>query len=260
MYPRIAGPQSLTPLSADSRCLFNFDCADTRVNGATGTLHAITEHEGVFTRGAHTLAATDATAVAYTAQYAQPAWSSRAWPPLGDLAPQPALGIEMGLFDALTFPTRMPWQFHRGVFAAIETGARVIAGATLFAITTAAGTGAGLWLDTTGTYYRLTLTDGTNTITATLASGASVAGDRLLFDWQYDDDGTLRLNLVVGKTVPTNRAVSSTVLLTMPTTTASDLAVRINARSASANNAQQWFRRCKIVAGNPDPITLQGIR
>ncbi len=259
MYPRIAGAQSVSPLSADSRCLFHLDCADTRVDAMTGALLAITEHRGAFTRGSQTQAATDATAMSYTAQYAQPAWASRNWPPVGELDPQPALGLELGLYDRVAFPYQAPWQPHRGRLLGIETGARILTNACLFAITSVAGTGPGLWLDSTGVYYRLTVTDGTTTAVATLPGGGSVSGDRLAFEWQLDASGFVHVALLVGKTVPAQRAVSASAI-TYPTSVASDLAVRLNSRTPTTYGAQQWFRSAKLVAGNPDPLILAGIR
>lgn len=265
MRPLIAAPQSRAPLSADSRCWFHYDAAETTVNAETGALRAITGHAGVFTRGA-TLAAWDSAGLPYTAQHAQPAWEGMPWYVPGDLDPVPAFGARMGTADRLTFPAALPWGAHKGMHMFVELGARVgTAGGTLLAYTRDDGTGAGWWIDTTGGAggtYRMTVRDAVGaTAIATLGAGSGhpVVNDRVVLTWQLTASGALVLTQSVNDAPP--KRADGVGTIAWPAAPYADMRLRVNYRSVSAPNAAaQWHRRTKLVPGNPTPPLLMELR
>jgi hypothetical protein len=206
---RIAAPMSMDPLSADSRCLFHADCAQTRIDAETGGLVAITEHVGAFSRGGNTLTATDMDGVTYSAPPSMPAWESRSWPIPGDLSPQPAFGLLMGEHDRVAFAVQFPWQPHRGMHAMIETGAAAVEGATLLSITNDTMTGPAMWIAAVGGVYTMTVTDGASTITAAVPGAAPAAGQRVTFDWRLTNEGFLEFAQTIGGSASRQRAMSS---------------------------------------------------
>ena len=168
-----------------------------------------------------------------------------------------AMGLRMGTSDFLTWGVAPLPQAMTGLLDLIETGARETANATLFAITNDAVSGARLWLDTSGSYYRLSWTDGTTTRTATLAAGQPTSGQRVRLWWSLASTGALALSQSINGGADTTATAAA---LTLPASWATGAVIRLNALGDTENPAQAWYRRVKLVPGLADVDTLEAIR
>lgn len=247
LFPGLGTPAPAAPLEVLSRDLFDLDFADVEWSPDSGLVIARCGHTGAFSRGGAALAGViDATGATYTASGAEPAWEMRDWDNDGV---REAFGLRMGTNDRLPFATAVRPMAMHGLLELIETGARTTANATLFALRNDAATGAGLWLDTSGTYYRVSWTDGTTTRTATLTVGQPVSGDRVRFVWELSATGVLTLRQSINGGAETT---ASAAALALPAAWATGAAWRLNARGSSANPAQGWYRRARVRAGALD--------
>lgn len=254
LFPSYGVPTPAAPLEALSRDLFELDFSAVEWSADTGAIIAASGHVGTFTRGATLASVSDSSGVTYTALEAQPAYEARDWDNDGV---REAFGLRMGTADRLAFPAAFRLRQHAGLLEIIETGARTTAGATLFAYRNDGATGAGIWLDTSGTFYRLNYSDGTTTRTATLTSGAPVSGDRVRFTWQMATDGAITLVQSINGAASTN---ASAAALALPTAAPASASVRLNTQGATANPAQGWYRRLRLVPGGYDLTTLTARR
>lgn len=235
------------PISGD---LFSCDFRSLEVDPDTGTLTLPTGHVGTWSRNATLASVSDANGVTYTALDGQMAWEQRDWDNDGV---REAFGLRMGTSDRLAFPAALRFVAMAGLLEIIETGARATVGATLFAYQVDAGTGAGLWLDTSGSFYRFNYSDGTTTRTATLASGAPASGDRVIFTWQLASDGALTFKQSINGGAATTATAAALALPSAPLTAGS---IRLNSRGTSANPGQGWYRRARLVAGALNDTTI----
>jgi hypothetical protein len=235
------------PLAGD---LFLCDFRSLDVDPDTGTLTLPTGHVGTWSRNATLASVSDANGVTYTALDGQMAWEQRDWDNDGT---REAFGLRMGTSDRLAFPAALRFVAMAGLLEIIETGARTTAGATLLAYQVDAGTGAGFWLDTSGSFYRFNYSDGTTTRTATIASGAPVSGDRVVFTWQLTSAGALTFKQSINGAAATTATAAA---LTLPSAPLTGGSLRLNSRGTSANPGQGWYRRAKLVAGALDDVTI----
>ena len=201
---------------------------------------------GVFARAA-TLASVPGVVGTYTAPHSMPAWGVR----------DDRCGLQMGTADFLHWAVAPAPQAMSGWLEIVEAGARTVADATLFAITNDAVSGARMWLDTSGTFYRLNWSDGATTRTATLTAGQPVAGDRVRFWWRLGADGALTFRQSIND-APWSVATAAT--LALPATWASGAVVRLNSRGDTENPASGWYRAAKLVAGAVDVDVLSALR
>jgi len=240
LSPLFGAPMSAPNLSVLSRALLDFDAADLVWSPDTGVIVDASGHEGTFTRGATLASVLDANGATYTAQDAQIAFEQRT------IAGAEALCVRMGTSDRFVFPTNVRPQAMNGLVEIVETGARTSANATLFALRNDAASGAGVWLDTSGTYYRFNYSDGTTTRTATLTSGQPTSGDWVQFVWDITSTGVLTFRQYINGNSPTQAAAAA---LALPSSWATGAAWRLNRRGSSANPAQGSFRRVRVLPG-----------
>lgn len=167
-------------LSPRSRALLALDFRDGPLwEPTTGLLVARSGQRFSWSRGASTLASVTATGGTYTAPDTMPAW---------ELASS-ALGLRLGTNDVLRENADVNFAVGAisGEFAFIERGARAgTAGGTLLALSADNPTsGVRLYIDTSGSVYRLTADNGTSSATVTLGSGAPASGDEVKhrFEW-----------------------------------------------------------------------------
>jgi hypothetical protein len=252
MWPLFASPLPAAPLAPASRCLFHFDAADCE--SISGELLALSGHRGVFFRGATLASVVDSLGTTYTALDAQPAWEAR---DLDADTIREALGLRMGTSDRLAFENPPAPQPMSGLLEFVETGARTTANATLFAITNGAVTGVRLWIDTSGTYYRINWDNGSTTRTATLTAGQPTSGQRVRLRWAWAADGAITLWQSINGAAESS---ASAAALAIPAAWAADAVVRVNSRAPAANGAQGWYRRIKLVAGLVDVDALEAVR
>ena len=247
-FPWYGVPLSAGSLDAGTGALFDLDFRYADIDPDAGTLTTPSGHVGTWSRATTLASVADAAGGTYTALDGQMAWEQRTWD-----ASRDSFGLRMGTSDRLAFPSNMRAIAHAGLLEIIETGARTSSGATLFALRNDGATGAGLWLDTSATYYRFNYSDGSTTRTATLSSGQPTSGQTVRFTWQLASDGALTFYQSINGAAATS---ASAAALTLPSAWASSVSVRLNSRGTSANAAQGWYRRLKIVAGALDATTI----
>jgi hypothetical protein len=250
LLPPLGTPAAAAPLELWSRDLLSWDAALAEWSPDSGAILALSGHVGTWSRGATLASVADATGATYTAQASEPAWEQRDW--TGDSV-RDSFGLRMGTDDRLAWPTSVQPQAMAGLLEIIETGARTTSGATLFALRAANATGAGLWLDTSGTYYRMNYSDGSTTRTATLTSGQPTSGQRVRFTWQLASTGALTFRQSINGAAATEATAAA---LALPSAWPSDAAWRLNSRGASANPGQGWYRRVRVVAGALDEAVI----
>jgi hypothetical protein len=252
-FPPFGSPLSAAALEVVSRCGFFLDVAAMEET-SDGLLRAESGHLGVFSRGATLAGVLDNNAVSYTAVDAQVAYESRL-----DASGAMRAGIRMGPSDRLVFADPPPISELSGYLEMVETGARVgTAGATLFAICNDAVSGARLWLDTSGTYYRINWSDGTITRTATLTVGQPTSGQRVRLRWTLSATGVVTLWQSINDAAETTATAAA---LALTTAWGSEARVRLNARGDTENPAAgACFHVVKIVNGTPPLATLLAIR
>lgn len=230
-----------------SDCLWSWDAALASLESDQGVA-------GVFSRAATLASVSDGVGATYTAPHSLPAWEAR---DLDADGVREACGLRMGTADFLHWPVAPAPQAMTGLLDLIETGARTSANATLFAITNDAVTGARLWLDTSGTFYRLNWTDGTTTRTATLTVGQPTAGQRVRLWWTLTATGALTLSQSINGGADSTATAAA---LALPAAWAAGTVVRLNSRGDTENPAQGWYRRAKLVAGIVDVARLEALR
>jgi hypothetical protein len=196
---------------------------------------------GTFARVA-TRTATDSAAVSVTYPADVPAWSVR-----GGL-----LGLEAGVEDRLSWTWPHAPQAMSGALTFVETGGRTTSGRTLLSISNDAASGARLWLDTSGSYYRLQWTNGSTTRTATMTVGQPTSGQTVVLRWQLAADGALSLWQAIDGAAETTATAAA---LTLPAAWAADARLRLNS-VGTATGGQAWYRRLVIVAGVADGAAL----
>lgn len=254
LFPAFGPPLSTVITETQSRDLLEFDVAAVLWTADAGTLAAATGHVGTWSRGTSLASVSDATGSTYTALDAAPAYEQRDWD--GD-GVREAFGLRMGTSDRLAFPTAVRPMAQAGLLEIIETGARTTSGATLWALRNDGATGAGMWLDSSGTYYRMNYSDGTTTRTATLTSGQPTSGDRVQFLWELTAGGALTFSQSInGGTATTATAAA----LALPAAWASSASYRLNSQGTSANPGQGWYRRVRLMAGSLDPLVITARR
>jgi hypothetical protein len=250
LFPAYGPPISSVVTETQSDDLFEMDVASLSWTADAGTLTAATGHAGTWSRGTTLASVSDALGSTYTALDAAPAYEQRDWD--GD-GVRESFGLRMDTSDRLAWPTSLRPMAHAGLLEIIETGARTTSGATLFALRNDGATGAGLWLDTSGTYYRMNYSDGSTTRTATLASGQPASGDRVQFLWELTAEGVLTFSQSINGGTAT---IATAAALALPAAWASSASFRWNSQGTSANPAQGWYRRGRIVAGALDPLAI----
>jgi hypothetical protein len=212
--------------------------------GQDATLDLIAGRPGTFVRGV-TRTATDSNGATITYPADVPAWSVR-----GDL-----VGLETGVEDRLSWTWSAAPQAMSGALSFIETGGRVTTGRTLLSLSNDAATGARLWLDTDGDYYRIQWTDGSTTRTATLTAGQPTTGQSVVLRWRLAADGALTLWQSINHAPETTATAAA---LALPATWATDTRLRLNSLG-TGTGGQAWYRRLVIAAGVLDASALAAL-
>lgn len=230
-----------------SACLFHVDFARASLLSASGVA-------GVFARATTLASVSDGAGTTYTAPHSFPAWENRDLD--GDTVRE-ACGLRMGTSDFLHWVTPPAPQALSFLLEFVETGARTSANSTLFAICNDAVSGARLYLDTSGSYYRVTYHNGSTSVTATLSSGQPTSGQRVRLRGEWASNGALTIWQSINEAAETTATSSA---LALPTAWGTGAKLRLNSRGDTENPAQGWYRRLKLVAGAPDVAVLDAIR
>jgi len=224
-----------------SSALFAWDAADgPAMRWATGGLMARTGHEGTWSRGAATLASVLAATGSYTAQGSMPGWEART---IGGVA---QTVLRCGTSDRVTWvPGHGPQPFTWRM-SFIELGARTAANSTLWAYANDAVSGVRFFVDTSGSFYRVTYHNGSTFVTATLTSGAPTSGQDVLLWGTWAANGAVTINQRINGGSQTS---ASSGALALPSAWAAGTLIRLNRRGASVNAAQGAYRSLVIAPG-----------
>lgn len=250
-FPPYGVPLSPVALDATTKDLFECDFRNAEVDADAGTITTPSGHVGTFSRAATLASVQDAAATTYTALDGQMAWEQRDWDNDGSV--RESFGLKMGTSDRLVFPCNLRSNIAiSGLLEMIETGARTSASSCLWSLREDAASGAGLWLDTSGSFYRFNYRDGSTTRTATIASGQPASGDRVQFTWDLTAAGVLTFYQSINGAAATSASASA---LTLPSSWAASAKIRFNA-NGTGNAASGWYRRCRLVAGALNATTI----
>jgi hypothetical protein len=232
------------PLSITSRCMVHWWAPDLSTHAPR------TGHVGLFTRGA-TGTFVDQRSVSMTAVHAEPRWERR----------DGRMGLLMTAADRLRFGSATGGLGVRaiaqaGLLEIMESGARTTANATLFYLGNDAISGARLYLDTSGTYYRITFHNGTTSVTATLTAGQPMPGDTVLLRWQLYDDRSVQLWQSINGAAETATNRTSGIAAPSASAFGATTYARLNSRGSASNGGAGWYRLLKLMSGLPDYTTL----
>lgn len=253
-FPTFGVPSSAVGTDILSRDIFECDFAYLDWSADSNQYVALSGHTASFARGATLAGVVDANGNTYTALEAQLGWEYRDWD--RDSARE-AIGIRMDTSDTLGFSNSMLPMWHHGLLEMIELGARTMAaGTTIFSHRNDAATGAGFWIDTSGSGYRMNYSDGSTTRTATLSANTSATGDCLVFGWEISALGALTFSLTINSGAP---IVATAAALTLPATWAASSSTRFNS-NGTGSKAKGWYRRARMRAGTFDLTALMARR
>jgi hypothetical protein len=238
LIPTTLDPAELDPVS---RTIAHWRGADVSTRLVSGQL-------GTFTRGA-TATLVDTAGAAFTAANAMPRWEPRDWLATGL---RTHMGLLMGTADRLTWTA--DWRPRALAFLVefVENGTRTGSG-TVFAVSNAADSGARLVLASNGTNYGLTHHNGTAGLTVTLSGAQAATNDRVTVRGYLYADGSVQLWQSLNGGAETFTARSAANALAAAWGAAALL--RLNATGTGAGGAA-WYRRLKLVPGNPDPAVV----
>ncbi len=251
-FPPTGVPLSDVALTATTSDLLDLDFRNADVDADAGTITTPSGHVFTWSRATTLGSVADLNGTTYTALDGQMAWEMRDWD--GD-ASRESFGLRMGTSDRLAAPSNVRAIAMAGLLEFIETGAVSSANSVIFSLRNDGATGAGLWIDTSGTNYRINYRDGSTTRTATLAAAPST-GNRVILCWELTSAGVVSIQQSINAAAFTTASASA---LALPSAWASSVSWRLNAggTGGSANAGQGWYRRARVVAGTINTTTIQ---
>jgi hypothetical protein len=231
---------TLAPVSST---LLAWDLQDgVAFEASTGLLAARSGQRGTWSRGGVASAAGILTSNgSYTAPASLPSYEARTINGVSQTT------LNMDANASVVFPCGFAPQILTGYLSFIELGARTTVNSTLFAVSgDDPTTGVRLYIDTTGTYYRITYHNGTTSVTATLASGTPASGDHVALWWVWTASGlTLKQSI--------NGAAATTAFsgaLALPSAWAVGSKIRLNRRGLTQNPASGAYGKLVLAPGS----------
>lgn len=134
----------------------------------------------------------------------------------------------------------------------VERGAVAVASAAVAYVGNAGNTGARLWIDSTGTYYRVRHHNGTSEVTATLAAAPS-AGNRVALRATLASDGKVQLHQSINGAAESSTSASSALTLAAAW---SDTRLYL-ATTGDTNAGANAFLRVRLARGTQTAATMQ---
>lgn len=185
-----------------SRLLFHW-------RGDRFELTTLTGQAATFSRAA-TASPVDDAGVARTVVQHQPAWEAVDWD--GDaVRDRPALLL--GASDRLYWNHLALPQALTIFVEFVEAGTRTTASAAIAYLGNAGNTGARLWVDSTGSFYRVRHHNGTSEVTSTIGSGQPTAGQRVRLRATLDASGRVQIFQSINGATETSGTLSGTLSL-----------------------------------------------
>ena len=150
-------------------------------------------------------AATDHFGNNYTSVHSQPPWHY----PSAATMPSVALKLKASASTVLSWPVPLIPQAMCGMIDFIENANVTVANGAIWDLSSGAGTGARIFIASTGSFYRLSYSDGTTTRTSTLAASPA-NNNRVRLRWSLSSTGVAQLwQSVEGAAESTSGAASA---------------------------------------------------
>jgi hypothetical protein len=206
------------------------------------SIDALSGQAGVLTQAA-TVTVTDIPGNTVAVNNKQPPWSY--------VSGQLVTGLLLGTgTKRLEWPFRVVPQAMCGMIDFVENGGLAVVSGGVWSNGSAT---ARLWLDSSGTQYRMNYSDGTTTRTCTMTGTAPTTGQRVRLRWILSATGTIQLGQSINGGAETLPAASAAT--TLPAAWTAALAY-LNSVGAG-NYGSNIYLGCVVMIGNQTAATLQ---
>lgn len=210
------------------------------------SLSALGGQVGTHTRAA-TATPTDSYAATRTVVHSQPAWSY--------VSGQLVTGLLLGTNANLAFALPILPQAMGGMIDFVENGGLGTASGGVWYLGNDGATGARVYVDSTGTQYRVTYTDGTTTRTSTMTGTAPTTGQRVRLRWELTASGTIQIWQSINGAAETTPGASAAT--TLPAAWAGTT-MRLNS-VGTANQGANIYLGCAVMLGTVTAAQLQAV-
>lgn len=207
------------------------------------SLNALSGHTGTLVQGA-TVTVTDTDGSTTSVNKQQPPWSY--------VSGQTSTGLLLGSGTYLSWPVNILPQTMCWMVDFVENGGVAVASAGVLYLGNSGATGARIYIDSTGTYYRATYTDGTTTRTSTLTA-APTSGQLVRLRVQLSATGTIRIHQSINGAAETSATESAATTLPSAWT---GTTLYLNS-VGTANTGANIYRAIVVMAGTQTATTLQ---
>ena len=170
----------------------------TALSGQTATLARTT-----------TATPLDLSGTSRTVVHSQPAWQHEDWD--GD-ATRDTPALLLGTSDTVYWNVPLLPAAVTVYLEFVQQGSMPSASGTIWYLGNAGNTGARLWIDSTGTYYRANHHNGTSSVTSTLAA-APTTGQRVALRMTLKSDGKVQLHQSINGAAESSASESGTLTL-----------------------------------------------
>lgn len=197
-----------------------------------------------------TAAPEDTGGVAYTVVHSQPAWFYT--------IPKAKTGLMLSTNAQLGWPLPITPKAMSVAVHFVEVGGKAVVSGGVWYLGNDAATGARIYIDATGSFYRLTYTDGTTTRTNTLAA-APVAGDEVWLRVQLTSGGVAQVwQSINGAAETTPGALAA---LTLPAAWSSTGGIITNHLNSvgTANQGNNRYLDHVVMLGAPTLAAMQAV-
>lgn len=207
------------------------------------TVDALTGQAGTMTRAA-TATPTDSVGTSRTVVHSQPAWQTN--------TTHSRTGLLLGTNANLAWALPLIPQAMCGMVEFVESGTLTTASAGVFYLGNDGATGARLYIDSTGSQYRLTHDNGSAAVTATMTGTAPTSGQRVRLRWWLYSTGSVQLWQSINGAAETGPSASGTNALA---TAWAGTTCRLNS-VGTANQGNTVALGAVVMLGNQTEATL----
>lgn len=206
-------------------------------------VNAQTGQTGTFTRAA-TAAPTDSYSTARTVVHSQPAWQTS--------TTHSRTGLLMGTNANLAWSLPLIPQAMCGMVEFVENGGVAVANGGVFYLGNDAATGARLYIQSSGSQYRLVHNNGSAAVTATMTGTAPTTGQLVRLRWWLYSTGSVQIWQSINGAAETGPAATSTNALA-----AAWAATTCRLNSIGTSNAgNNIYGGAVVMLGNQTAATL----
>lgn len=206
------------------------------------SIDALSGQAGTLTQ-AGTVSTTDVSGSTVSVNHTQPPWSY--------VSGQTVTGLLLGTgTNKLAWPFTVIPQVMCGMIDFVENGGLGTASGGVWSNGSAT---ARLWLDSSGTQYRMNYSDGATTRTATMTGTAPTNGQRVRLRWTLSASGTIAIAQSINGAAETGPAASAATALPAAWTAATAYLNSVGVGNYGSN----IYLGCVVMIGNQSAVTLQ---